>query len=46
MYKVLNHSLAKKLAINITDRGLAICILLGNFALTTAGRLRVVSVSP
>lgn len=40
------QSCQKKMAMNITDRGEAIHISLGNFALTTSGRLRVVSVSP
>lgn len=40
-----SHSLAKQLAINITDGGLGIPTALGKFALTTAGRLRIVLVS-
>lgn len=40
-----NHSLAKQLAINMTDGALAISTALGKFALTTSGRLRIVLVS-
>lgn len=43
--RFVNHSLAKQLAINITDGALAIPTASGKFALTTSGRLRIVFVS-
>lgn len=43
--RFVNHSLAKQLAINITDGALAIPTASGKFALTTSGRLRIVFIS-
>lgn len=40
-----NHSLAKQLAITMTDGALAIPTALGKFALTISGRLRIILVS-